>query len=241
MAKNPDWHQLSENLVRLQIVFPRAHSEGGYSPTPETLMNLIKNMKNIKDLTLKGISGDPVPLDQFLNQLPSLNKLVLGNCFLCFSHHMEFKHESLQTLHILEDEFHLDQLYGLIPQKLVKMFPNLEELVLRPSLPLTFSGFLLEQVWFLCSLQYLKRLEITISSLDCANNMPELIYVLRDFPALRYLTISWGQFVDLNNYRMARLISWLHTALEADNANIHVQTCYSMHSSLYSNPPTTLT
>ena len=84
MAKNPDWHQLSENLVRLQIVFPRAHSEGGYSPTPETLMNLIKNMKNIKDLTLKGISGDPVPLDQFLNQLPSLNKLVLGNCFLCF-------------------------------------------------------------------------------------------------------------------------------------------------------------
>ena len=50
MAKNPDWHQLSENLVRLQIVFPRAHSEGGYSPTPETLMNLIKNMKNIQSL-----------------------------------------------------------------------------------------------------------------------------------------------------------------------------------------------
>ena len=100
-----------------------------------------------------------------------------------------------------------------------------------------FCGFLLNEIWKLSSLQHLNRLEITISTSDCSNNMPELVYVLRDFPSLRYLIISWGVHIDLSNIRIARLLSWLISALEGDNANIHVQICYALHSNLYSSPP----
>ena len=236
MTKNPDWHQLSQSLTSLNIVFPRAHSEIGFTCDPEMLVDLLKNTKNLQKLTFKGLKGEPVPLDLILQRVPNLRELILIKCNIDFSANLHQKHTALKTLHILDDEFQMVAV-EIILHRISNLVPNLEELILRPTLPLQFKGFLLLDVWVLSRLMHLKKLEITLSSADCANNMPEVVYVLRSFPALRYLTISWGTYVDMNNHRMARLISWLQTALDADNANIYIQASYDMHSSLYLSPP----
>lgn len=239
LVKNPDWHQLANTLTSLKIVFPAKYSVGGYSCDPETLMCLVRNMTELEHLSLKGMKNDLVPLDQMLDQLPKLKELVWSDCSLVhFNNQLEFhsEHKSLRYLHITDAHF-LPYEASEILENISKLAPNLEELVLRPKLPSTFGGFLLNEIWKLSSLQHLNRLEITISTSDCSNNMPELVYVLRDFPSLRYLIISWGVHIDLSNIRIARLLSWLISALEGDNANIHVQICYALHSNLYSSPP----
>ena len=240
LVKNPDWHQLANTLTSLKIVFPAKYSVGGYSCDPETLMCLVRNMTELEHLSLKGMKNDLVPLDQMLTQLPKLKELVWSDCSLVhFNHNQESQsvvHKSLKSLHITDAHF-LPSESSEILENVSKLAPNLEELVLRPKLPSTFGGFLLNDIWKLSNLQHLNRLEITISTSDCSNNMPELVYVLRDFPSLRYLIISWGVHIDLSNIKIARLLSWLISALEGDNANIHVQICYAMHSSLYSSPP----
>ena len=178
-----------------------------------------------------------LPLDQMLTQLPKLKELVWSDCSLVhFNQELPLEHKSLMSLHITDAHI-LPFESSEILEKVSKLAPNLEELVLRPKLPSTFGGFLLNEIWKLSNLQHLNRLEITISTSDCSNNMPELVYVLRDFPSLRYLIISWGVHIDLSNIRIARLLSWLISALEGDNANIHVQICYALHSNLYSSPP----
>ena len=67
-------------------------------------------------------------------------------------------------------------------------------------------------------------------------NLPELIYVLREFPSLRYLTLSWGllhESYDVSRSRISYMMMWLNTALSAENVNINLQLSYRQHPQEY--------
>ena len=49
-----------------------------------------------------------------------------------------------------------------------------------------------QQVLELSALKKLQNLSVPLSIRDCIMNLPEIIFVLREFESLRYLTLSWG-------------------------------------------------
>ena len=119
---------------------------------------------------------------------------------------------------------------------IARLIPNLEELVLRPE-P-SYVGFTLNTIKTLSLMPKLERLEVPVSTDDSVNNMPSFVYVLREFPALRCLTLIWGASPpEINHHRTARMVKWLENVLQADNANIYVQSCHELHNNIYTNPP----
>ena len=43
-------------------------------------------------------------------------------------------------------------------------------------------------------LKKLERLSVPLSIRECIMNMPEVVYVLREFDSLRHLILSWGMW-----------------------------------------------
>ena len=116
--------------------------------------------------------------------------------------------------------------------------PNLVELVLRPEEGHPGPGLVLDDLRQLAALKDLQRLEAPVSTDDSISNMPEFVFVLREFASLRFLTVSWSKAPpEVQFGRQKRLVEWLDNALLADNANIHLQISHTLHSSLYTNPP----
>ena len=67
-------------------------------------------------------------------------------------------------------------------------------------------------------------------------NLPQIIFVLREFPSLRYLTLSWGlahESYDISRSKITYMMDWLFNALGAENANIHLQLSYKQHPQEY--------
>ena len=67
-------------------------------------------------------------------------------------------------------------------------------------------------------------------------NLPEIIFVLRAFESLRYLTLSWGlthESYDISRNKISYMMEWLFSALGAENANIHLQLSYKQHPQEY--------
>ena len=119
---------------------------------------------------------------------------------------------------------------------IARLIPNLEELVFRPE-P-SYTGFTLNTIKTLSLMPKLEKLEVSVSTEDSVNNMPSFVYVLREFPSLRYLTLSWGASPpEIHQGRTHRMVDWLENVLQADNANIYVQICHELHSNVYSNSP----
>jgi hypothetical protein len=68
--------------------------------------------------------------------------------------------------------------------------------------------------------------------------MPELIFILKDFNQLRLLTVSWSKWneaYDLTTKKILSMSRWLHQALTAENANIHLELSYILHPGLFIN------
>ena len=56
--------------------------------------------------------------------------------------------------------------------------------------------------------------------------------MLRDFPSLRHLTLSWGMVCDsydVSKSKVATMMAWLFNALQAENASVSLQLCYKQH------------
>ena len=101
---------------------------------------------------------------------------------------------------------------------------------------LGYAGLTPQQVRQLSSLSGLKKLAVPLSIRSCEMNLPELIYVLREFPSLRYLTLSWGllhESYDVSRSRISYMMMWLNTALSAENVNINLQLSYRQHPKEY--------
>ena len=246
LIQNADWRQLCQSsLAELSITFPAVYSPDGYSCPPIDFIELMKPMSNLKSLSLKGmINPGHVSILDFIYHCPNLEELVLDRCSVFFPDPNDFPDfpppsTKLKKCHIVNktSSFHASQ---CITNCIVRFMPNLQELVLRPEAEgfLNGPGLSLEELHHLAELQDLVRLEAPISTEDSVNNMPEFVYVLRDFPSLRYLCISWGKTPpEVHFGRKFRLLEWLRNVLQAENANICLQFSHTLHASLYSNPP----
>ena len=66
-----------------------------------------------------------------------------------------------------------------------------------------------------------------------------MIFVLREFPSLRHLTLSWGMWCDsydVSKTKIAFMMAWLLNALQAENASVSLQLCYKQHPQEFTNP-----
>jgi len=242
MIDTPDWTQLLLNLSTLKITFPAAHSPNtGYSCPPEDFVKLIAASKNLSSLSLKGlINANHVSILDFLYCCKKLEELILDKCSVHFPHpdglNINFEpHKVLKKLHIKnKNSPFLSSKYMTL--SIARLIPNLEELVFRPE-P-SYTGFTLNTIKTLSLMPKLEKLEVSVSTEDSVNNMPSFVYVLREFPSLRYLTLSWGASPpEIHQGRTHRMVDWLENVLQADNANIYVQICHELHSNIYSNSP----
>ena len=182
-----------------------------------------------------------VSILDFLYCARNLKELVLDQCSVHLPNPEGFPnfqpHEKLKKFHLVQ-KTSCFLASDCVPYSIAKLIPNLEELVLRPEEGQNMPGFLLNDILQLARLKKLQRLEVPASCEDCLNNMPEFVYVLREFPSLRYLSLSWGlQPPDTNSSRLYRMVAWLEHVLKADNANIHLQMCYDIHHNIYTNTP----
>ena len=181
-----------------------------------------------------------VSILDFLYLCKNLNELILDQCSVHFPHpdglNINFEpNRILKKLHVVNKNspFLSSQHMTL---SIARLIPNLEELVLRPE-P-NHKGFTLTTIKILSELAKLERLEVPVSTEDTVNNMPSFVYVLREFPSLRFLTLSWGASPpEIHQGRTCRMVDWLENVLQADNANIYVQICHELHNHVYSNPP----
>ena len=248
LLQNPDWRQLCKSsLTELSITFPAAHSPEGYSCPSTDFIQLMKPLTHLKNLTLKGmINPGHVSILDFLFHCPNLEELILDRCSVFLPNPNDYPdfpppHTTLKKMHLVNktSSFLVSQ---YITKCIVRFMPKLQEIVLRPEAieghGLNTPGLLLEDLHHLAALQDLVRLEAPISTEDCINNMPEFVYVLRDFPKLRHLTVSWGKTPpEVHFGRKFKLVEWLRNVLQAENANISVQFSHALHASFYSNPP----
>jgi len=242
MIATPDWNQLIMNLTSLNITFPAAYSPNtGYSCPPRDFLKLIVASKNLVCLSLRGlINENHVSILDFLHCCKKLQELTLDKCSVHFPHpdglNLNFQpHKVMKKLHVInKNSPFLSSRYMTL--SIARLIPNLEELVLRPE-P-SYVGFTLNTIKTLSLMPKLERLEVPVSTDDSVNNMPSFVYVLREFPALRFLTLVWGASPpEINHHRTHRMVKWLENVLQADNANIYVQSCHELHNNIYTNPP----
>ena len=107
---------------------------------------------------------------------------------------------------------------------------------MQPQTVLGYAGLTPGQVRELSSLGRLERLAVPLSIRSCEMNLPELIYVLREFLSLRHLTLSWGlshESYDINKNKISNMMLWLRNALKAENVNINLQLSYQHHPQEY--------
>ena len=100
---------------------------------------------------------------------------------------------------------------------------------IQPQTVLGYAGLTPQQVRELARLQDLQRLAVPLSVRSCEMNLPEMIYVLKEFLSLRFLTLSWGLLhdsYDITRSKISYMMNWLDNALRAENANINLQLSY---------------
>ena len=105
-------------------------------------------------------------------------------------------------------------------------------LQVQPQTVLGYAGLTPQQVKELSSLARLHKLAVPLSVRSCEMNLPELIFVLREFRNLRYLTLSWGlshESYDINRSKISYMMSWLANTLSAENVDINLQLSYRHH------------
>ena len=107
---------------------------------------------------------------------------------------------------------------------------------IQPQTVLGYAGLSPQQVRELSRLEALERLAVPLSIRSCEMNLPEMIYVLKEFTSLRFLTLSWGlshESYDINRSKISYMMHWLDNALRAENANINLQLSYEHHPQEY--------
>ena len=85
-------------------------------------------------------------------------------------------------------------------------------------------------------MKQLRNLSIPIAIHAFMMNMPEMVYILRNFQSVRNVTLSWGSSEENYTYsgnRILYMMRWLSNALVCENANINVQLCFSVHQDIY--------
>lgn len=241
MLKGMSWAMLSKRLTRLDITFPATYSINSYSLPLEDYTRLMQNLGNLEELRLVGAGqGGPIPLIPTLQYCPKLRDLVLEKCPV----HVPDNYEVVDPMfisHTLKRFYYLGEMSSLLVHDFMMRgishyMPALKELEIQPQTVMGYGGLRPDQVMELSSLQHLEKLSIPLSIRECIMNLPQIIFVLREFPSLRYLTLSWGMWCDsydISKGKISYMMDWLFNALGAENANIHLQLSYKQHPQEY--------
>jgi len=241
MIKGNSWSILSRRLTRLDITFPSSHSINSYSLPLEDYTKLMQNLSNLRQLRLVGAGqGGPVPLIPTLRYCPHLIELTLEKSPV----HVPDNYEVIDPTYIshsLQKFYYLGEMSSLLVHNYMMKgighyMPSLKELEVQPQAVLGYHGLTPDQVIELASLKKLTRLSVPLSIRDCINNLPQIIFVLREFASLRFLTLSWGmshESYDITRSKIQYMMDWLFMALGAENANIHLQLSYKQHPQEY--------
>ncbi len=244
MINTVDWKQLSANLQELEVVFPSTHSPNTYSLPLTDFSRLMSSLSNVTRLKLVGAGKvSPIPLVEILRHCRSLCKLSLDQTCVHVPTNYEIVDANAVNRNVVSFNFTGDMssllVNGFLTCGIAHYLPGLVELALQPHSSLGFSGLSPGQMRELTALRCLEKLSLPLSIRECVMNMPEVIYVLRDFECLRHLVLSWCRWCnsyDITQAKVKRLMQWLFYALGAENANIHLQLSYIMHPSLFTNP-----
>lgn len=259
MLVKPSWTFLSKKLVYLNITFPAAHDLPEDKPFPEEqdlpnsyglpledYTRLFQNLPNLESLKLVGAGmKSPLPLIPTLKYCPKLTELILEKTRV----HVPDVYDVIDSSyvsHSLKKFYFVGEMrsllvHGFLTRGIAFYMPELVELEVQPQTVYGYGGLLPSQVKELGRLKKLQRLSVPLSIRECIMNMPEVVYVLREFDSLRHLILSWGMFAqvyDISKGKISYLMAWLFNALEAENANIHLQLCYKQHPHLFTNPVT---
>jgi len=241
MLSGNSWATLSSRLSRLDITFPSAHSINSYSLPLRDFTRMMENLAGLRELRLVGAGqGEPVPLVPILRYCPKLTELVLEKSPV----HVPDNYEMIDPDYVsasLTRFSYLGEMSSLLVHNfmmrgIAHYMPALIELEVQPQAVLGYSGLTPDQVVELSRLTRLQRLSVPLSIRECIMNLPQIIFVLREFPALRFLTLSWGlshESYDVSRSKITYMMDWLFNALGAENANIHLQLSYKQHPQEY--------
>jgi len=247
MLKKPSWGFLSNKLVYLNITFPSAHegaTGNAYGLPLEDYTRLFQNLPNLESLKLVGAGMEgPLPLIPTLKYCSKLTELILEKTPV----HVPDVYDVIDSSYVsrsLKKFYFVGEMSSLLvhdflPRGIAYYMPELVELEVQPQTVMGYGGLFPLQVKELSRLKKLQRLSVPLSIRECIMNMPEVVYVLREFDSLRNLILSWGMWhesYDISKGKISYLMAWLFNALEAENANIYLQLCYKQHQNLFSNP-----
>ena len=244
MIQGQSWAKLSSSLTRLDITFPATYSPNSYSLPLQDYTRLIQSLHNLERLRLVGAGlGGPIPIMQTLFYCPKLKDLVLEKCPVHVPDNYEVIDQKFVSHSLLRFKF-LGELSSLMVHDFMmrgigNYMPALRELEVQPQTVLGYAGLRPDQVRELTVLPHLERLSLPLSIRECIMNLPLVIYVLREFPSLRHLTLSWGmwcQSYDIGKRKIAYMMTWLLNTLGAENANINLQLSYKQHPLEFTNP-----
>jgi len=243
MLNGQSWAMLSKRLTKLDITFPATYSINSYSLPLEDYTRLMQNLGNLEELRLVGAGqGGPIPLIPTLRYCPKLRDLVLERSPVHVPDNYDvvdpgFISRSLKRFYYLGEMSSL-LVHDFMMRGISHYMPALIELEVQPQTVLGYGGLRPDQVMELSNLLHLEKLSLPFSIRECINNLPLIIFVLRDFPSLRYLTLSWGMWCesyDISKGKITYMMNWLFNALGAENANIHLQLSYKQHPQDYMN------
>ena len=241
LHQDQDWLKLGKRLTKLDIVFPSTYDSAAYSLPVADCGALILSCANLHSLRLvgAGLFAGPIPLLFVLKTCRNLKKLVLEKSEIHFPRHLAQNiiscnvNKSLKCFHYVGDVGNIAH----ISRNVANFMPNLEELQLQPYSPsFRFPGLLPKDVNELNVMKHLRNLSIPLAIHAFMMNMPEMVYILRDFQSVRNLTLSWGSSEENYTYssnRILYMMRWLTNAITCENANINVQLCFNVHQDIF--------
>jgi len=244
MLRGSSWAHLARGLTRLDITFPSAHTINSYSLPLEDYTRLMQHLPLLEELRLVGAGGGaPLPLIPTLSYCPRLRELVLERSPV----HVPDNYDVISRAHVsatLTRFYYLGEMSSLLVHEfmlrgIAAYMPQLRELEVQPQTAMGYGGLRPDQMLELAALPHLARLSLPLSIKECIMNLPQVIMVLREFPSLRHLTLSWGLWCDsydVSRNKVATMMAWLLNALQAENANIDLQLSYKQHPQEYAHP-----
>ena len=218
MIRGASWASLARQLDRLDLTCPAAHSINSYSLPLEDYTRLFQHLGNLTELRLCGAGqGSPVPLIPILHYCPNLARLDLERSPVHVPDNYEvlrfaimytvFYKSVVQVIvqscvaRSLRKFSYLGEMSSLLVHDfmmrgIAHYMPGLIELEVQPSTVLGYCGLRPDQLLELARLPNLSRLSVPLSIREFEMNLPQAIFVLREFPSLRHLTLSWGLLCD---------------------------------------------
>ncbi len=197
MVRTSEWTKLAGNLTKLHVVFPATYAPNSYSLRPTDFSAFLAALGGLTSLRLDGAGmGAPLPLLELLERAPHLKELTLNKCSIYVPPDPNFilkaSYPDMRSFYLTNSSESIAFNHVVLLRAIASLFPSLVHLELQPESTKGTYGFAPHELLPLATLPALLTLSVAVSLRECSNNLPELVVVLRKFPALTNLVLSWG-------------------------------------------------